>query len=83
MKNNSTYDAKLIVKRWAIFLLIAFPVMLVVATILTVVNVPTWAVYICTILSGGATLLLEYVIYLRRKEKREKEMTSNFDPFKD
>lgn len=83
MNNNSVYDAKLLVKRAFILLLIAFPFMLVVATLLTILNVPTWAIFVCTILVGIAVFLLEYAIYLKRKEKQEKKRTSNFDPFKD
>lgn len=83
MKNNSVYDAKLVIKRAFILLLIAFPFMLIVATLLSIANVPTWLIFVCTILSGFAIFLLEYVIYTKHKEKKEKQRTSNFDPFKD
>ena len=83
MKNNSAYDAKLILKKTFIFLLLCFPVMLIIATTLTILNVPVWAIFICTILVGGAMFMLIYVLYLKKKEKQEEKRTSNFDPFKD
>jgi len=83
MKNYSYLDTKLILKKVLIFLIIAFPFMLALATLLAVLNAPVWAIFVCTIMFGGAVFLLEYIIYIRRKEKQDEQRKTNYDPFKD
>ena len=83
MNYNSPLDVKKTVKQGVIYLLIAFPFVLFVATVLTIVNAPLWAIMFCNIVVGGGVILLEYIIHNKIKENKKKKNESTFDPFKD
>ena len=86
MQNNLTpYDVKKTVKRGAIYLLIAFPFVLAVATALTIIKAPLWAIMFCNVVVGGGVVLLEMLICKKMEERKKKKRgdNSNFDPFKD
>lgn len=82
--NQTPYDVKKTVKQGFIYLLIAFPFVLVVSTALTIAKAPLFVIMLCNIVTAGLVVLLEYIIHNKIKEKRkEKRENSNFDPFKD
>ena len=83
--DQTPYDVKQTVKRGLIYLLIAAPFVLIIATILTIVKAPLWVIMVCNVTVGGAVLLLEIFIYSKIKEKRKNKQrgTKEFDPFKD
>ncbi len=86
MSNNmSPYDFKKSIKRGAIYLLIALPFMLVVATVLTIIKAPQWLTMLATIVTGGAFVLLSMVVANKIAEKRKEKNDdkSKYDPFRD
>ena len=86
MNNNLTpYDIKKTLKRGLIYLAIAFPFVLAVATALTIINAPLWAIMLCNVTVGGLVVLVEMVIYKKHTENKKKKhgANSDFDPFKD
>ena len=81
--DQSPYDIKKTVKTGLIYLLIAFPFILIVASVLTIMNAPLAIIMVCNVLVGGAVILLEIVIHNKIKQKRQNKQKSNFDPFRD
>lgn len=82
--NQTPYDVKRTVTRGLIYLLIAFPFVLIIATVLTIAKAPLWVIMVCNVAVGGAVVLLEMFIYSKIKEKKEKNQgTKKYDPFKD
>lgn len=81
--DQSPYDIKKTVKTGLVYLLIAFPFVLIVATVLAVVDAPLAIIMICNILVGGVVILLEIIIHNKIKQKRQNQQKSNFDPFRD
>ena len=84
--NYTTVDIKNTLKQGLIYLLIAFPFILVVAVCLTIIRAPLWAVMLCNVAVGGVVIILAYIIHSKIKEKRkekEKAKPKKFDPFKD
>ena len=68
MSNYQTpNDVKKIVKQGCIYLLIAFPFVLAVATILTIINAPLWAIMFCNVVVGGGVILFEIFIHNKIK----------------
>ena len=84
MQNNLTpYDIKKSIKRGFIYLLIALPFMLVVATILTIVKAPQWLTMLSTVVIGGCIVLICAIIYSKLEEKRKKKNEGKYDSFRD
>lgn len=85
MNNNPTpYDMKKTVKQGAIYLLIAFPFVLVVAGVLNYVNAPLWLIMLANITVGGVVVWITYIIHGKIKAKKNANKDPNkFDPFKD
>ena len=86
MNNNLTpFDVKQTLKTGFIYLLIAAPFMLVVATLLTIANVAYWLILLATVIVGGFAIFACFIIHSRIKEKRktQREKSDKFDPFKD
>lgn len=83
--NMAPYDVKKTVKTGFLYLLIAFPFVLIVATVLTIINAPLWAIMLCNIVTGGGVVFLAYIIHNKIKEKRNKNkgQGKDFDPFRD
>ena len=85
--NQTPYDIKQTLKRGLIYLLIAFPFILVVATLLTIAKAPIFVVMICNVVVGGIVVFIAMIINNKRKEKKQKSEDANvgkkFDPFKD
>lgn len=83
--NQTPYDVKKTVKTGFLYLLIAFPFVLFVATVLTIVKAPLAVIMLCNIVTAGGVVFLEYVVHNKIKEKRNqnKDSKSDFDPFKD
>lgn len=82
--DQTPYDVKQTVKRGVIYLLIAAPFVLIVATVLTIVKAQLWVIMVCNVVVGGAVVLLEILIYGKLKEKKQRQQgTKKFDPFKD
>ena len=80
---QSPAEIKQTLKRGLIYLLIAFPFILVIATILTIVGSPLWVIMLCNITVGGAVIIVEIVIYNKIKSKKKEQNKSNYDPFRD
>ncbi len=85
MKDQTPYDAMKTIKQGFIYLLIAFPFVLFVATVLTIIKAPLWAIMLCNVVAGGGVVFLVYIIHNKIKEKAKikREKDGNFDPFKD
>lgn len=85
MKNNSPYDLKMSIKRGWIYLLIALPFMLIVATLLTIIDAPYWLILLATVVVGGGTVLVCAIINSKLAEKRKQKMKNDdtYDPFRD
>ena len=81
--NQTPYDVKQMLKIGLIYLLIAFPFILVVATVLKILNAPLWLIMVCNVAVGGAVILVEYAIHSKIKQKKQEDKKSNFDPFRD
>ena len=81
--NQTPYDVKQTLKVGLVYLLIAFPFVLVVATILTILKAPLWLIMVCNIAVGGAVVLIAFAIHTKIKQKKQEEKKSNFDPFRD
>ena len=84
--NQTPVDVKKTVKKGFIYLLIAFPFVLVVATCLTIINAPLWVILLCNVVTGGIVVFVSMVISNKIKEKKEKDKSNKpkaFDPFKD
>lgn len=84
--NYTPIDIKKTLKQGLIYLLIAFPFILVVAVCLTIIKAPLWAIMVCNVTVGGVVIILSYMIHNKIKEKRkvkEKDQPKKYDPFKD
>lgn len=83
--NQTPYDVKKTVKQGFIYLLIAFPFVLIVATLLTILKAPLIVVMICNIVVGGGVVLIAWIVHTKIKDKKAKEqkLGNKFDPFKD
>ena len=85
--NQTPYDIKQTLKRGLIYLLIAFPFILVVATLLTIAKAPLWVIMLCNIVVGGSVVFVAMVINNKLKERKQNKEEANlgkkFDPFKD
>ena len=84
--NQTPYDVKQTLKQGLIYLLIAFPFVLVCSTLLTLIKAPLAVVLFCDVVAGGGVVLVTWMIHNKIKEKREKEgkkESKKFDPFKD
>jgi len=80
---ETPYDIKIMLKRILIYLLIAFPFVLAIATLLTILNAPLPIIILCNILVGGVVVLIEVVIHGKIKEKKKEKQKSKYDPFRD
>lgn len=83
---GSPIDVIKTLKTGLIYLLIALPFVAVVAILLTMANSPLWVIMLCNVVTGGAVVLICYLVHNKIKEKRkEKERNGHkkFDPFKD
>lgn len=78
-------DTKKTFNKWLIYLLISFPFMIIVGTIITALGAPLWAILLCEVLFGALVLLICYVIGNKRQENKAKkrEQNNNYDPFRD
>lgn len=86
MQNNySQYDIKKSIKRGCIYLLIALPFMLVIATVLTIIKAPYWLIMLATIVVGGGVVLISLIVNnkLEEKRKNKEKDADKFDPFRD
>ena len=84
MKNNTQMSYVQTAKQWFIYMLIAFPFMLISSTALTIIKAQLWIILVCDVLIGFVIVLLCYVIHSKIKEKREDKLKNEkFDPFKD
>lgn len=86
MNNNLTpFDYKKTIKAGLVYLLIAVPFMLVVATALTIIEAPYWLIMLATIVTGGIVIFVSYVIHNKIKDKRKQDNKNDtkFDPFRD
>jgi len=86
MNNNLTpFEVKKTLKDGLIYLLIALPFMLLVATLLTIINAAYWLTMLATVVVGGFEVLLCVIIHGKIKEKRKenREKDTKFDPFRD
>ena len=84
--NQTPLDVKQTLKRGFIYLLIAFPFVLVVATIMTIIKAPLWAVLLCNVIAGAGVVAIAMIINNKIKEKKAKEKDikpKEFDPFRD
>ena len=84
MENNlSSFDMKKTLKTGAIYLLIAFPFVLIVSTILTIVNIPHWLNMLISVVVGAVVVFICYIVHNKIKQKRKENSENEFDPFKD
>ena len=84
MQNNMVpYDIKKSIKRGCIYLLIALPFMLIVATVLTIVKAPHWLTMLATIVLGGGVVLICVIINSKLEEKRKRKNENKYDSFRD
>lgn len=84
--NNQPYDIKKTFKTGLIYLLIAFPFVLIVATVLTIIKAPLVVIMIANLVVGGGVVLIAFIVHGKIKEKKEikaKNEPKKFDPFKD
>lgn len=79
----SPYEYKNSIKRGFIYLLIASPFMLAIATVLTIVKAPYWLTMLATIVVGGFIVLICAIVRAKMTEKKERNKKDKFDPFKD
>ena len=84
--NQTPVDVKRTVKKGFIYLLVAFPFVLICSVFLTIINAPVWATILCNVVVGGIVVVIEIFISNKIKERKEKEnfgKPKQFDPFKD
>lgn len=83
--NQSPYDVKKTLKKGLVYLLIAFPFVLVVATLLTIANAPLAVILLCDVVVGGGIVFVVWIIHNKIIEKRQKNKNGQkkYDPFKD
>lgn len=84
--NQTPYDIKQTLKRGFAYLLIAFPVVLICSTLLTIIKAPLAVILLCDVVVGGGVVLLVWIIHNKIKEKKAIKAETEpkkFDPFKD
>lgn len=86
MKNGfdqTPFEVKQTVKLGLIYLLIAFPFVLIVATVLTIIKAPLALIIICNVVVGGIVVFIEMLIHNKIEQKKQENSNTKFDPFKD
>ena len=84
--DQTPYDIKKTVKQGFIYLLIAFPFVLISSILLTIVKAPLFVVMFSNVVVGGGVIFVVWIIHNKIKEKRQNSKNDNtkkFDPFKD
>lgn len=83
IKKNYNNDTRKMAKRFLIYLVIVFAIFLVTSTVLTILKVQTWAIFLFNIAFGGGFVFVAEMIYRKRRSKKEakKLMSDKPDTF--